>query len=65
MEGDFFESGRSGKGVAFALRDRKTRKVLMEKILPVSLRTVDLALGRMKRRCPEMRTVTFDNDILF
>jgi len=65
MEGDFIVSGKSGKGMVFALRDRKTRKTLMEKILPVSLRTVDLALGRMKKRYPEMQTVTFDNDILF
>jgi len=65
MEGDFIVSGKSGKGLVFALRDRKTRKNLLEKILPVSLRTVDLALGRMKKRYPEMQTITFDNDILF
>ncbi len=64
-EGDFIVSGKSGKGIVFALRDRKTRKNLLEKILPVSLRTVDRALGRMKRRYPEMQTITFDNDILF
>jgi IS30 family transposase len=65
MEGDFIVSGKSGRGMVFALRDRKVRRVLMERILPVSLRTVDLALGRMKQRYPEMRTITFDNDILF
>lgn len=65
MEGDFIVSGKSGKGMVFALRDRKVRKSLLEKILPVSLRTVDRALGRMKRRYPEMQTLTFDNDILF
>lgn len=65
MEGDFIVSGKSGHGMVFVLRDRKTRMSLLEKILPVSLRTVDLALGRMKRRYPEMQTITFDNDILF
>lgn len=65
MEGDFILSGRSGKGMVFALRDRKIRKNLLEKILPVSLRTVRNALIRMKRRYPEMQTITFDNDILF
>lgn len=65
MEGDFIVSGKSGRGLVFALRDRKTRMNLLEKVLPVSLRTVDLALGRMKRRYPEMQTLTFDNDILF
>lgn len=65
MEGDFIVSGKAGKGMVFALRDRKVRKNLLEKILPVSLRTVDRALGRTKRRYPEMQTITFDNDILF
>ncbi|OGF73558.1 hypothetical protein A3J56_00015 [Candidatus Giovannonibacteria bacterium RIFCSPHIGHO2_02_FULL_46_20] len=65
MEGDFIVSGKSGRGIVFALRDRKVRKCLLEKILPVSLRTVDLALGRMKKRYPEMQTITFNNDILF
>ncbi len=65
MEGDFIVSGKSGRGMVFALRDRKVRKNLLEKILPVSLRTVDQALGRMKQRYPEMQTITFDNDILF
>lgn len=65
MEGDFIVSGKSGRGMVFALRDRKTRKVLMEKILPVSVAAVDRALGRMKKRYPEMQTITFDNDILF
>ena len=65
LEGDFIVSGKSGRGMVFALRDRKVRKNLLEKILPVSLRTVDHALGRMKKRYPEMQTITFDNDILF
>ena len=65
MEGDFIVSGKSGKGMVFALRDRKIRKNLLEKILPVSVRAVDRAIGRMRKRYPEMQTITFDNDILF
>lgn len=65
MEGDFIVSGKSGRGMVFALRDRKTRKNLLEKILPVSAAAVDRALGRMKQRYPEIQTITFDNDILF
>lgn len=65
MEGDFILSGKSGKGLILALRDRKVRKNLLEKILPVSLRTVRNALMRMRRRYQEMQTITFDNDILF
>lgn len=33
--------------------------------MPASLRTVDRALGRIKKRYPEMQTIIFDNDILF
>ncbi len=65
VEGDFIVSGKSGKGLGFVLIDRNLRKALFEKILPVSVRNVERALVRMKRRFPEMRTITFDNDILF
>lgn len=65
MEGDFIVSGKSGKGILLALRDRKVRKNLLERVLPVSVRNVERALVRMKKRYPEMQTITFDNDILF
>lgn len=65
MEGDFIVSGRSGTGMLLALTDRKTRKSLLERILPVSVANVERALLRMKKRYPEMQTITFDNDILF
>lgn len=65
MEGDFIVSGKGGKGLGLALIDRNTRKVLLEKILPVSVRNVERALVRMKKRFPEITTITFDNDILF
>ena len=65
MEGDFIVSGKSGKGIIFGLRDRKVRKNLLERILPVSVRNVERALRKMKKRYPEMQTITLDNDILF
>ncbi|MFZ2555605.1 MAG: IS30 family transposase [Minisyncoccia bacterium] len=65
VEGDFIVSGKSGKGLGFVLIDRNLRKALLEKILPVSVRNVERALVRMKKRFPEIKTITFDNDILF
>jgi IS30 family transposase len=65
MEGDFIASGKSGKGLLLVLVCRRTRRCLMERILPVSVRNVERALLRMKKRFPEMQTITFDNDILF
>jgi len=65
MEGDFIVSGKSGKGLLLVLVDRRLRKALLEKILPVSVRNVECALQRMKKRFPDMKTITFDNDILF
>jgi IS30 family transposase len=65
MEGDFIVSGRSGKGLVLGLRDRKTRKVLLERILPVSVKNVERSLVCMRKRYPEMQSLTLDNDILF
>lgn len=64
MEGDFIVSGKSGEGMMLDLVDRNYRDTLLEKIWPVSTRTVENGLKRMKRRYPEMQTITFDNDIL-
>ena len=64
MEGDFIVSGKSGKGIVLGLRDRKIRKNLLEKILPVSVYLVEQALLRIKKRYPELQTITFDNDLL-
>lgn len=64
MEGDFVASGKDGEGLLLIHTDRKLRYPLLEKIHPVSVRTLKHAVGRMKKRYPEMRTVTWDNDIL-
>ena len=64
MEGDFIDSGKYGKGMLLVHTDRKLRVVFLEKIFPVSIRTLTNGIRRMKKRFPEMKTVTWDNDIL-
>jgi len=64
-EGDFILSGRSGKGMLMNITDRKSRAPFLEKIYPVSIPNMERALGRIKKRFPEVRTLTLDNDLLF
>ena len=64
-EGDFIASGKTGEGLLFICADRKSRAPFLEKIFPVSIRCVENAIGRIQKRFPELKTLTFDNDILF
>lgn len=64
-EGDFLVSGRGGSGIVLNVTDRKSRAPFFEKICPVSIPAVERALGRIRRRFPELATLTLDNDILF
>lgn len=64
MEGDFIVSGKSGEGMLLDLVDRNYRHTLLEKIWPVTTKRIENGLKRMKRRYPELQTITFDNDIL-
>ena len=64
MEGDFINSGKNGSGALLIHNDRKLRYPLLEKVCPLTVRTLTNAIGRMKKRFPEMKTVTWDNDIL-
>ncbi len=64
MEGDFINSGKYGSGALLIHNDRKLRYPLLEKVCPLTVRTMTNAIGRMKKRYPEMKTVTWDNDIL-
>ena len=64
-EGDFIISGKEGSGYLFVCADRRSRAPFLEKILPVSIKTVENAIGRIKKRFPELKTLTFDNDLLF
>lgn len=64
-EGDFIVSGKGGKGLLFVCADRRSRAPFLEKVLPVSIQTVENAIRRIQKRFPELATLTFDNDLLF
>lgn len=63
-EADFIVSGKSGKGALLSVADRKLRASFLENILPVSIPNVHKGFLRIKKRYPEMRTMTTDNDLL-
>jgi len=64
-EADFIVSGRSGKGILLTLVDRKIRVTFIEQILEVSIENVHKAFLRIKKRFPELKSFTTDNDLLF
>lgn len=64
-EGDFIASGKTGEGMLLVVTDRKSRAPFLEKIWPVSIRTMENGFRRIKKRFPELKTVTLDNDLLF
>lgn len=64
-EGDFIASGKTGEGMLLVVTDRKSRATFLEKIHPVSIRTMENGFRRIRRRFPELKTVTLDNDLLF
>lgn len=63
-ESDFIVSGKSGIGILLTLADRKIRVSFIEQILEVSVTNVEKAFLRIKKRFPELKTITTDNDIL-
>lgn len=63
-EADFIISGKSGRGYVLTLADRKIRVAFLEKILPVTIENVKRGFLKIKKRYPELRTITTDNDIL-
>jgi transposase, IS30 family len=64
-EADFIVSGKSGHGILLVVVDRKLRVSFLEQILTVTIIEVHKAFLRIKKRYPEMRSITTDNDILF
>lgn len=64
-EGDFIVSGKSGKGIILVIVDRKFRFPFLEQILHPSLAEITNACLKIKKRYPEWRTMTTDNDLLF
>lgn len=64
-EGDFIESGRSGKGRVLVIVDRKLRVSFLERLIILSLHDVTESCMRIRVRYPEWKSMTTDNDILF
>lgn len=65
IEADFILSSRSGRGILLTVADRKSRAPFIEQILRITIENVHLAFLRVKKRFPEMKTMTTDNDLLF
>lgn len=63
-EADFIVSGKGGCGILLTLVDRKIRVSFIEQILNVSIKNVEKSFKNIKKRFPELRTITTDNDIL-
>lgn len=63
-EADFIVSGKTGKGVLLTVACRKSRIAFIEQILRVTIPYVHSAFVRIKKRFPELRTITTDNDLL-
>jgi len=63
-EADFLVSGKTGKGVILNVSDRKSRAPFLEQILNPKLDNVSLAFLKIKKRFPELKTITTDNDLL-
>lgn len=63
-EADFLVSGRTGKGVILNVADRKSRAPFLEQIKNPTLDNVSIAFLKIKKRFPELKTITADNDLL-
>jgi len=64
-EADFIVSGRDGHGILLTVADRKLRVSFVEQILAVTINETEKACLRIKKRYPEWRTMTTDNDLLW
>ncbi|MBI3421227.1 MAG: IS30 family transposase [Candidatus Sungbacteria bacterium] len=63
-EADFILSGNSGRGILLTLACRKIRVSFIEEILDITIPHVHLAFQRIKKRFPELMSISTDNDIL-
>lgn len=63
-ESDFIVSGKTGKGVILNVTDRKSRSTFLERIINVTIENVHKAFLKIKKRFPELKTITTDNDLL-
>ena len=62
---DFVVSGKGGSGILLTVVDRKLRIVFIEKILPVNIKNVHKAFQCIKKKFPELKSISADNDLLF
>ena len=65
FEADFIVSGKSGTGILLTVADRRSRASFIERIIQVTIENVHQAFVRIKKKFPEMKTMTTDNDLLF
>lgn len=63
-EADFIVSGKQGEGILLVVVCRTVRVAFIERILHVNIQNVHRAFKRIKKRFPEMKTMTTDNDLL-
>lgn len=63
-EADFVVSGKSGKGILLTMADRKSRTSFVEQILKVTISNIHRTFVRIKKRFPELKSITTDNDLL-
>lgn len=65
VEADFIVSGKAGRGILLVVEDRKLRATFLSIIFKVTIKNVHRAFLRIKKRFPEIKTISTDNDILF
>jgi len=65
VEADFIVSGKHGRGILLTVADRKIRVSFIASILVPSIKNMEKAFLMIKKRFPEMKTITTDNDLLF
>jgi len=64
-EGDFIVSGKNGSGVLLVLVERKTRYVIIRKLMSRDTQTVNQAIYEMTGGMVYFNSLTIDNDISF
>lgn len=64
-EGDFIVSGKDGKGALLVLYERKSKYVLLKRLLCRDTRTVNNAIQEITGGMVYLNSLTLDNDISF
>ena len=64
-EGDLIVSGKSGKGVLVVLHERKSRYVLIRKVLSQATEIINQTIHELTGGLVKFKSLTLDNDISF